>query len=610
MKRRAFLTTSLSAAAASLVLRPLRAQPSAGNRAAVVIGVDKPGGLPKLKAAASGAKAVSSWLSSQGFEAKLLADITQPVKASDVFDTIAALVRRGTLDQLVVYFAGHGFIKDYSEYWLLSGAPDNPNEAISVNESIFLARQTAIPNVVIISDACRSKSEDLQTERVRGSLVFPNNRTPPPKPTDVDLFYATLIGDPSWEVSVHDSTTAFDGIFTATFLDAFKNPDDSMTTPIGGKLVVPNRKLQPFLLREVPRRAQQASIRITQRPDVQVVSGDSTYIGTVASTAHQAAVPSPAPASVVTLATAAFTHISSSHVNPQVVSSWLPLTLGPGAGSELMAVADSSGFTHSATKIVTARGTPVPSSVRTGFEVSGAPVGSIRATPGVTVKLSKQSADRALIDVSLGTRRAGSVAVRFADGSGCVLVALKDYLGSVVVDEAGVSNVSYLPIYMRDPNLEPRLTALHAAVATSARFGVFRIEGGRRNSEGAARLASQIRVMKGYDATLGIYAAYAYAQADIQEQVRSVRGYMHDDYGVDLFDLAMLAGELYGRQLEPTAFVPPLFPMLSQGWSLLRVKDARLPVAISKSIDHLKPSLWTTFDAEGMKIIDSGLPWS
>jgi hypothetical protein len=606
MKRRAFLATSVSAAA-SFVLGPLRAQPSAANRAAVVIGVDKPGGLPKLQAAASGAKAVSSWLSSQGFETKLMVDTMQPVKVSDVFDTVAALVRRGTLDQLVLYFAGHGFIKDYSEYWLLSGAPTNPNEAVSVNESIFLARQTAIPNVVIISDACRSKAEDLQTEHVRGSLVFANDRTAPTKPTDVDLFYATLVGDPSWEVPVQDSTHAFDGIFTATFLDAFKNPDESMATSIGGKLVVPNNKLKPFLLREVPRRAQQASIRITQRPDIQVVSGESTYIGTVASTAHQGPVLSPAPASVVTLASATLNHIASSPVNPHAVSSWVPS--GPAGGSELMAVADSSGFTDSATKIVAARGTPVPSSVQTGFEVSGASIASIRAPAGVTLKLSKQSQDRALIEVNLGSRPAGSVAVRFADGTGCVLVALRYFLGSVVVDEAGVSNVSYLPVYMRDPDLEPRLTALHAAVATAARFGAFRIEGGRRNSEGAARLASQIRMMKGYDATLGIYAAYAYAQADIQDQVRSVRGYMQADYGVDLFDLAMLAGDLSGKQLELTTFVPPLFPMLSLGWSLLRVKDARLPVSIAKSIDHLRPSLWTTFDAEGMKIIERGLPW-
>lgn len=607
MKRRDFLATSVAAATA-LVMRALRGQPAALNRAAVVIGVDKPGGLPKLKAAGSGAKSVSAWLASQGFETKLMVDTSQAVKASDVFDTIAELVRRGTLDQLVVYFAGHGFIKDYSEFWLLSGAPDNPNEAISVNESIFLARQTAIPNVVIVSDACRSKSEDLQTERVHGSLVFPNNRTPPRTPTDVDLFYATLVGDPSWEVSIQDSTTAFNGIFTATFLDAFRNPDDSMVVKIAGKDVIPNVKLKPYLLREVPQRAQQASIRISQRPDIQIVSGDSTYIGSVTPAMHEAAVPAAAPVTLAGLAAVTLNHISSEPVNPYAVSSWVPA--GASKRSELMAEAESSGFTRSATRIVEARGPPIPSSLHTGFEVSGAHVAMIRPAPGVRARLTRESEDRVLIDVALGERRAGNVAVRFANGSGCVLVALQDYVGNVVVDEAGVSNVSYLPIYLRDPKLEPRLTALHAAVATSARLGVFRIEGGRRNTEGAARLASQIRVLKGYDATLGIYAAYAYAQADIPDQVRSVKGFMRDDYGVDLFDLAMLTGDLSGRYLEPTSNFPPLFPMLSEGWSLLRVKDVRLPVQIAKSRDHLRPSLWTTFDPEGMAIIENGLPWS
>jgi hypothetical protein len=47
--------------------------------------------------------------------------------------------------------------------------------------------------------------------------------------------------------------------------------------------------------------------------------------------------------------------------------------------------------------------------------------------------------------------------------------------------------------------------------------------------------------------------------------------------------------------------------MLSQGWGLLRVSGVRLPPAVARVRDHLRLSLWTTFDPEGMDIIINAL---
>src|SRR6185295_15169167 len=157
MKRRDFLMWS-AAAAGTLALRRRLATAEAHRRAAVVIGVDKAGHLPVLQGAASGAKTFGDWLRGEGFEVLSFLDDIQPVKVGDVFNAVNDLVRRGTLDQLVVYFSGHGFVSQYAEYWVLSGAPENPNEAVSLVESVILARDSAIANVVFISDACRSTS--------------------------------------------------------------------------------------------------------------------------------------------------------------------------------------------------------------------------------------------------------------------------------------------------------------------------------------------------------------------------------------------------------------------------------------------------------------------
>ena len=192
MKRREFVTLSASVAGARA--SPLSAQPSK-SRAAVVIGVDKAGHLPKLNAAALGARQVADWLRAEGFDTTLFADGTGPVRVNDVYEAIAHSVDRPTIEQLVVYFAGHGFISNYSEFWMLSNAPGNPNEAVSLRESIELAKVSAIPSVAFISDACRSRADSLGTERVRGSLIFPNRSVSPASVADVDIFLATLVGD-------------------------------------------------------------------------------------------------------------------------------------------------------------------------------------------------------------------------------------------------------------------------------------------------------------------------------------------------------------------------------------------------------------------------------
>src|SRR5262249_44625549 len=139
---------------------------------------------------------------------------------------------------------------------------------------------------------------------------------------------------------------------------------------------------------------------------------------------------------------------------------------------------------------------------------------------------------------------AASVALQFAHGTGTTIAALDRYTGSVVVANGKVTNVSYIPSRGNDLNNQQaaQLEQLHAAVATAAQFGVFRIEGSEKDRNAAARkMADRIRIMKSVDPTLGLYAAYAYSQAGLPEQIRSVRNLMRGNLRVDLFDVAMLA---------------------------------------------------------------------
>src|SRR4051794_12250176 len=129
MERRDFLATGLSIAGA-LATRSVQGQPTIVTRAAVVVGIDQVGSARPLKAARAGARAMAAWLTAEGFDVRLLVDDPgTPVKASDVYEAVNGYVRRDTVEQLVIYFGGHGFLKGTGdEYGLLPGALDNPNE--------------------------------------------------------------------------------------------------------------------------------------------------------------------------------------------------------------------------------------------------------------------------------------------------------------------------------------------------------------------------------------------------------------------------------------------------------------------------------------------------
>jgi hypothetical protein len=602
LKRRKFITLSAGLASA-LAVRPRLFAQDGRARAAVVIGVDKAGDLVKLKGAASGASQVANWLAGEGFDTKLLSDATAPVRVNDVYTEVAERINRGTLDQLVIYFAGHGFINHYSEFWMLSGAPDNPNEAVSLRESIELARVSGVPNVAFISDACRSRPDSLGTLRVRGSLIFPNRSGNAGRSADIDVFLATLVGDASFEVPVATSAPQYEGIYTAAFLSAFTNPDDTMVRTIGGVRVVPNNKMKAHLEREVRRRAEQISIQLRQIPDTQVVSGDDRYIGKVTASDPPARVlKSVPPATIQDVAAAdlAAVGIRGSRVQPSTaaIEQARRETGYESASSAIREPVDLAGL-----------------ELRSGLAITGARVEAAWAHPSVGTRRRDREGDAdrtSVFKVDLGTAPAASVAVEFADGGGTVVAALADFVANIAVENGRVVNVWYVPTpsnYRADLYADTRRRAanLHASVATAARFGVFRIEGGKNREQSARALADSIRVLKGFDPTLGLYAAYAYAEAGVKDQVRSVRGIMRDDLHADLFDVAMLADGLRGRKVADEGRLFPFCPMLSQGWNLLRVKDVQLSREVAGARDHLLQALWTTLDPQGFQLLSRAL---
>ncbi len=364
--------------------------------------------------------------------------------------------------------------------------------------------------------------------------------------------------------------------------------------------VIPNRKLESYLSREVNQVAQARSINLRQLPDSRIESDESVYLGRVAKRrgGGTGAPERPRPEAVVSLSDVARFALA------QV------MTRGAGAesfGTPAMAeTAASSGFDASVDLLARTEA-PTHFETETGVSVAGTQVASaLGVNMGAELMTPGGTSWTGLVRLHPGPQSVGSLILRFSDGSGTVLAAAKGYIASLVVDGGRVVNVGYVPSqnnwrWSDYQQQRVRLERLRTIVGASARLGVFQVE-----RDKASSVADEIRYMKSIDPTLGLYAAYAYSDAGLGDKVRSVRAYMRRDLNADLFDVAILAGTLSGSRRGPP--VVPFCPMLGQGWGLLRVRGVRLSQALLQAADHLRPALWTTFEPAGMDIINVGKP--
>jgi Caspase domain len=578
----------------------------ARRRGAVVIGVNKTGGgLQALESSASGANAFADWLKSEGFEVTTITDAAGKVEPKQIADAVAAFVRAGNCHQLVIYFSGHGFWKNDTELWLLSDAPGDANAAVSWAETAELAKDCGIPNVVLVSDACRSIPDTPQKMRVRGALVFPNEDVARSR-AKIDKFMAAATGRPAYEIPL-GAGGEMASAFTHCFLRAFKTPDRDMiqkVTEDGETIdVVPNRRLGKYLQREVSALLASVNIALDQAPDAEVLSDDDAYIGRASLAALAADVergapergPAPEEAPVVHLRDVAALAIG------RAMDMQSPIPAREMGAIEELAI--TSGFNAAVNQAKTIAEV-AHFELETGFAVIGTAIDEVAIADDARAIILAAGDRRnpGVVRVELPGWAAG-IALRFANGRGTVLAALRGYICHILVDGNSIINVSYVPSdnSWRWPyylSRRDRIDGLRAAAAAAVRHGVFRLD----DEQKAADLAEHIRVEKAFDPALGLYAAYAYAEADRRDDIESVRSYMQDDLVAELFDVVLLARTLTPRPSH-AARIAPFCPMLTQGWNLLRAHRIALPKALDDAQDQLERALWTTFKPDRIRII-------
>ena len=544
-----------------------------GKRAAVVIGVNRTGGLPPLEAGVKGAHAVADWLRRENFD--LVHVFTDEDESGNPRKVTADMLKKAVKDivdsrlysQLVIFFSGHGSLKNRDELWLLSDAPEDSEAAISWTETFELAKECGIPNVVLISDACRTTPTTLQAMRIRGSVLLPNQAELGPA-GQVDKFLATTLGRPAYEVLLTGGAEKT-SVFTHCLLEAFSRPKAGTVETVieDGKTiqVVTNRKLGIHLTSRVPELIQSINPLYEQVPSAEVLS--DAYIGK----AQAVAIPIMGSKS------------QSSTSRPYSYSSY------------------STGEESSRTPSRNVDKFEIPIfemgfETQTGLIVYGARIDDVLVSDNGKATILQNGGARGSgiveLDIPAGV---ASVAIRFQYGRGTVIAGLRGYIAHVMVAGKAVIDVSYFPSKYTERwdayRIRKReLEQLRARTIAKVRNGEFRLSD-RREAEAFART---IRFDEAIDPALGLHAAYAYSQAGNRAAIESIQQYMQHDLGACLFDVALLAKSVRMPEDGGPTLVP-FCPMLTQGWNLLRLRKVMLPHVVADAQDELVDSLWTVF---------------
>jgi hypothetical protein len=598
---------------------------------------------------------MAEWAQAQGISGDRLVTLTDrngKVRAHQVADAIDQLIAPRTLDQLIVYFSGHG-IHNRGDFWLLSDAPKNTGEAVNVEGAMQLARYCGVNHVVLISDACRTAADGIQALGVTGAEVFPND------PVDgleraVDAFFACARGKPALEVrDPVESAGAFSALYTEVLAECLSGQRAEVLDRVredGTEVALVRAwQLADALTAQVPPRLKQklgrtptvnqtpvarinsregwlSRIPAAQLPDVSRAAGaffpaGTSFPASAGDGLHPRAGRLPAPGA------------------PGMPGSPMPMPPIPAPGRipagpapmNAVRAADrllSTVLSGDRARIDGMMATPVadggagPELLRTAAGMLASPFGPAHYETGCGFKLRgarvravhARGAAHDIVDADQGTlvrvapqHGACSVLLELDDGGGVLLPAIPEFIAALDFDDGELVHVAYEP-----SDLGPRwheyaarideVRMLRATVAAAAGLGVFRL-----SDDNAPRIARGMQVAKSIDPSMALYAAYAYHELGRRDRIREMLSFLHGDLGFAFFDIALLAADTGLAQGLRDDRVLPVVPLLSQGWSLLGAFRAPASPLRDTLQRHLRPSLWTLFDAAGTRALADAL---
>ncbi len=617
-------------------------------RAGVFIGVDRTGHAEPLADAAAGAARMHAWAVDPlggGLapdQAVLITDVGgQTVGPDLIAQAVERLLNGPGLDQLIVYFAGHGINTGFNEQWLLSRAPGQAFAAVNVNGSVELAGFCKAQQVVIISDACRVAAEGIQAQRVRGVEIFPNEE-PSGRRKPVTQLYACRLGQPASEIrDKKEAAASYQALYTGALLDALLGQVPALLEPgagaEAGHAFVRLPSLGLHLEAELPRRIRSAGLmlHLNQFPEILPVGAVPPAWLARLPLPRAASAAGPLPPLEDPLALGVRRHVRQAAHGQQRAAmprSAAASTPRGGAASRPAQTALERWETQ-ADEMARPHG-PDHYETGCGLKLRGARVRQATAAHGQCELLGEQ---RHLVRLH-HVPAPGTQVLLELDGGECLLVpAFAGRLSALHfapgpsghlewVDTAFEPSTTAAAVYAA---VAPQLAAwrsLRGVAAQAARDGRYHI-GPDDVPALMMQLASPWQGPAGTrsalpDPTNLLYAAWSLRELGDDANVQRLHRDTQAALGIGVIDLALLAGSLRASHLAASPpgpgnshWVLPAVPLLARSWSLLHAhritwsddgdtsRSGLLP-----TLDALRlPSPWTLFEAAAAPLIRSAL---
>ena len=583
-------------------------------RAGIFIGVDRTGTLDTLKDAAAGAARMRDWAVRSGgipeANARLITDADNgKVTPEQIFDEVDSFISRGPgVDQLILYFAGHGVNINRSEHWLLSDAPRRTSAAVNVRGSVELARYCGIPHVAIFSDACRVAPAGIQAQNVQGVDIFPNDGAGD-RAKPVDQFFACVLGKTAAEIQDPKAAAGtYTALYTEELIATLRGDRSTALEPStqageSARYVRP-RGLQTHLESAIPQlvSARGLAAKVNQSPDA-IITSDNLWLARLDGTSDPPRMgggrPRPPTDGPQAPSTSVPVRVSLRGFSRDLLRSAVAGNRDRFDRDLNAAIAAPRTGASQLARAVETIATPFgPDHFETmcGFKIRGARLIEAFA-PGASVE---KFDDAELVRVHGVDGAAASVLLRFEGDMGTVLPALPGFVTALTFEERELVDVTYEPSAnsgrwdMYKDRLE-EIRRLRAVAASASQYGRFRLDG-----EQAQATAEQMQYVKSLDPTLAIYAAYAYHDLLLTDRIAHMSQWLRGDLGVTFFDLLLLSRQLVGKAVTPADGVVPFTPLLSQGWALINANRVKLHPRLEGLQAHVLESLWSLYDGKGL----------
>lgn len=600
---------------------------SRGRKVALAIGVSHAPPLPFLGAAVAGARGFHEWARELGYEAHLVTDEPDPVTCERDPVTAARLRREleellpaagddgARIERLLIYFAGHGLIREVEQgLWLLSDWYQELRAVGVENLKRRLSKYYRVEQIGLFADACRSlprsiDTDDLTPDALLGSGVKSGKLAESRQDVAaVDKFIATQDGAQTFMIPGSDPDEDR-CLFSGVLMEALWGTQPGAYAKYrDGK--VTSQSLGAYLTAEVPRRARVYGLTVNPSVSPTFPEDFDVYFGDDPEVKPRALAPWPSAEQF-------------QERNPQ--------------GPPVQFRGPTRGLPRADSRVkdqLRGLGHPFSPLTRCGFTVNGAAVDRVWAIRDVSAGLDPSGwwevSPRGGWSRPETTRTwTAPVLVELADGSFASVTALTDFLATVAATDRGVAGLVY-----RKRNAPP-------SASRAAEDAIGLLERRALRADDALDLAVELRYGKHADPVLGVISAYLYDSVGDLENIRRMAYYYISRGQLIPYDIALLA-QLRGekrndglltatvpavRAREPrtereiraswtfaqtppaTGVVGGLWPWLRQGWAFLDDPAADgstlvLPGLIELA-EELMPARFTTLRPEaGRRLAD------